>query len=289
MFFNAPGMFKMNGLKRAKKSYKAFTLIELLVVMAIIAILAALLFPGLAQARERARQAVCINNLKQIALAFTTYAADHEDHYPPFRVAGPPYSTNFQFSGEALATTPRVWADILIETKYITLEALDCPSVPGPRRGLARAGAADTGYDADTQKALKFSFNIFMQGDDFHAWNYNNMDGQQAQGLLTRLVTKPSEGMLIGDSATPGWCPMHVGPWMGAKGNPVVADLRHGSTIDFVFFDGHVQPVNPHKMLIFDSQPYYGDFPGITVNSVYRQDVTPAPANAHPNFWRPYK
>ena len=53
---------------------RGFTLIELLVVIAIIAILAAILFPVFAKAREKARQASCESNLKQIELAALQYA-----------------------------------------------------------------------------------------------------------------------------------------------------------------------------------------------------------------------
>jgi prepilin-type N-terminal cleavage/methylation domain-containing protein/prepilin-type processing-associated H-X9-DG protein len=60
-----------------------FTLIELLVVIAIIAILAAILFPVFAQAREKARQASCMNNLKQLATGMLMYSDDNENLFPP--------------------------------------------------------------------------------------------------------------------------------------------------------------------------------------------------------------
>jgi prepilin-type N-terminal cleavage/methylation domain-containing protein/prepilin-type processing-associated H-X9-DG protein len=65
-----------------QQSRKAFTLIELLVVIAIISILAAILFPVFARARENARRASCMSNMKQIGLGIMQYTQDYDEKYP---------------------------------------------------------------------------------------------------------------------------------------------------------------------------------------------------------------
>ncbi|GAG45215.1 unnamed protein product, partial [marine sediment metagenome] len=65
-----------------KVQRRGFTLIELLVVIAIIGILAAMVFPVFARARESARKAVCLSNVKNIGLAIQMYLADNNDTLP---------------------------------------------------------------------------------------------------------------------------------------------------------------------------------------------------------------
>jgi prepilin-type N-terminal cleavage/methylation domain-containing protein/prepilin-type processing-associated H-X9-DG protein len=98
---------------------RGFTLIELLVVIAIIAILAAILFPVFARAREKARQASCQSNLKQIGLANAMYATDYDQFFVPVArpVSGVPGNG--------------VWWMILLQPYIKNIQVLDCPSYSG--------------------------------------------------------------------------------------------------------------------------------------------------------------
>jgi len=77
----------MSQTSSPRRPASGFTLIELLVVIAIIAILAAILFPVFAQAREKARQASCLSNMKQIGLSLIMYVQDYDETFPNGRTS----------------------------------------------------------------------------------------------------------------------------------------------------------------------------------------------------------
>jgi prepilin-type N-terminal cleavage/methylation domain-containing protein len=86
-----------------RPTQNAFTLIELLVVIAIIAILAAILFPVFAKAREKARQATCVSNVRQIGMGWMMYVQDYDERFPP---NNSPAAANSQWMNRAGGAYP---------------------------------------------------------------------------------------------------------------------------------------------------------------------------------------
>jgi prepilin-type N-terminal cleavage/methylation domain-containing protein/prepilin-type processing-associated H-X9-DG protein len=113
-----------------RKSRTGFTLIELLVVIAIIAILAAILFPVFSKAREKARQAACLSNVKQMSLAIMMYSEDYDETYPPvFAVEGNEFPGGD--AGITDSAAPWYWPWQQLIYPYTNNYAISfCPSSP---------------------------------------------------------------------------------------------------------------------------------------------------------------
>ena len=124
----------MNKPARCQASCQAFTLIELLVVIAIIALLAAVLLPVFFSVRGKARQTVCVSNLRQLGLAISLYAQDADDLYP---YGTDPSDTN---------TSPNIWLNSPYYAQVKTMQPLRDILQPYMQNNELWHCPADSGY-----------------------------------------------------------------------------------------------------------------------------------------------
>jgi prepilin-type N-terminal cleavage/methylation domain-containing protein/prepilin-type processing-associated H-X9-DG protein len=184
-----------------------FTLIELLVVIAIITILAAFLFPTFAQAREKARQAACLSNLHQIALANELYTEDYDDTLlwdPSTQGVGLPGSATSQqiargFNQQIACADQPITPWVLLLQPYVKNTAVfRCPSFSG----FTLAQPKDHLWN----DLLQMGYSPATLENSLSGIGYS-MNGLQVEDpcrphAMSWLRHSPSQVALIGDTST---------------------------------------------------------------------------------------
>jgi prepilin-type processing-associated H-X9-DG protein/prepilin-type N-terminal cleavage/methylation domain-containing protein len=208
------------------KRPSGFTLLELLLVAVLVAILAGLLLPVLGKARERARQAVCLSNLKQIGLAFFMYLGDHNEIFP--------------CSQDPVSTTPvywlwmgRGWRKLLMPYIRSTITA-QSPSIlycPSDRTAPALWESTSYGYSLCFYHAPE---QINAMTDNTFAYDTGKIVPSVPQKFS--MVAHPDKKVLAAE-----WLDNHTGGaynWWSFSGRR-----------NYLFVDGHVQFLKAAEIL----------------------------------------
>jgi len=227
-------------------------LIELLVVVAIIAILAAMLLPALSQAREKARQAACMNNLKQISTVFFMYLMDNDDTFPG--------TTNTY----GAAWAGRRFASILSD--YLEPKRFRFDDGMGGNRSLAKVWNCPTIMKKKPyyQTNPPYYARVWDVTESSYGWNfcmatslgypaYYGSFRYRGKGmsrilLLTEMCWEQSGGY---DVAGGGGYDCYWG----------LRSRAHNEFLNVLFLDGHVEAVRSRDLKYDQSLPNYWMYP----------------------------
>lgn len=237
---------------------RAFTLIELLVVIAIIAILAAILFPVFAQAKEAAKRAACLSNVKQIGVATNLYLQDYDDTFATIRSDADsiPLYIPYVKSYEAFLCSDRT------DTKS---SGTDYPSTIWP-----------------TNRRPGYGYNWGPYGHRggglIKPWIQDQVTWVRwAGGISSSMVTSSANTVVFGDTYdTPGITNAHaymLGKWSNGSATQSQSSLRHGGNFQYSFVDGHAKKIKITAMWFSGASRAWG-VPNTTDNPwCYDQDV----------------
>jgi prepilin-type N-terminal cleavage/methylation domain-containing protein/prepilin-type processing-associated H-X9-DG protein len=225
----------------------AFTLIELLVVIAIIAILAAVLLPVLAKAQQRAQRTYCLNNLRQLGLAWVMYCDDNSNNLPP--------------NGNTSVQSTNTWVEGIMKWDFPPNQTNAANysianlynSLLGPyashQVGIYKC-PGDTIPGAKGPRVRSVSMNAFMNGK-YNASSDANVvsavNGYVIYNKLTGMIAPGPSDLWVfldeqGDSINDGFFLVDMAASTGT--NPDWPDrpaAYHGGTGAFAFADGHAE------------------------------------------------
>ncbi|MEP6757129.1 MAG: DUF1559 domain-containing protein [Chthonomonadales bacterium] len=182
------------------KSFKrnGFTLIELLVVIAIIAILAAILFPVFAQAREKARQASCMSNLKQIGTAVYMYNQDYDERMPRFRTST---LEDAQMDPDGIRRS-RSTALGLCQPYIKNWQCMKCPNMPDAISAINGASIWISANPSNMSIWPGYGWNVDYMNFSANCSDYNDLVNTFESGPPTALaaIQQPAATVMAGGS-----------------------------------------------------------------------------------------
>lgn len=197
-----------------RRGLRGFTLIELLVVIAIISILAAILFPVFARARESARRASCMSNLKQIGLGVMMYVQDYDEMYPK----------NSYGAGEVLPcpaqpdASCRAFWPLRIYPYVKSVQVFNCPSDTVKWNGRYGTNGADLAHLISYPYSTNF-----------------------ASGPAMASVENPSQTALFADGEGYYRYRLYSYCYVGSTTDYRCMSDRHLNGANITFADGHVK------------------------------------------------
>lgn len=236
-------------MKKPIQTHSVFTLIELLVVIAIIAILASLLLPALNQARSRARNTSCINNLKNNGAFLLMYADDYRGILPA--------------AGNIDGVVGKNWRYLLGECGYLPVITDTMTHRPGPS---ASCPAADGSY---TVGSLNYIYGIperFSLGANVSptnsGYNFAILNKLQKRDIILGDTTRSgclADGTWRQSYYLSAYINVITGNLSGGKGsgdnsNRVLSRRHNPNMFNAAFPDGHAGSFG--KNFIIDGQIY---------------------------------